>query len=121
MQQAQSSSLPANRAWWHEVSLPARVTLVWGIPIAVALAAWEAADRSLGPEHPLSVTRLALRLGCLLACGVTFAVAGLGTFRARRRTIRLREGLCPECGYDLRAAAHRCPECGSPCDARAGA
>ena len=30
--------------------------------------------------------------------------------RLQRR--RLRAGLCPECGYDLRATPGRCPECG---------
>jgi hypothetical protein len=30
----------------------------------------------------------------------------------RRR--RLRPGLCPRCGYDLRATPGKCPECGTP-------
>ena len=47
-----------------------------------------------------------------------FVIAGSGVlpalwFRRRRRTrYRLRHGLCPSCGYDLRASPGRCPECG---------
>jgi len=33
--------------------------------------------------------------------------------RGLKRTLRLRRGLCPTCGYDLRASNGTCPECGN--------
>ena len=34
--------------------------------------------------------------------------------RKRRFASRITGGLCPKCGYDLRATPGRCPACGNP-------
>ena len=46
-------------------------------------------------------------------------VAALAAARLWRRR-RGGSGLCPECGYDLRASPERCPECGTMAAARPG-
>jgi hypothetical protein len=54
---------------------------------------------------------------------VLLALLPVGRFTLRRRTLtrqrRRNAGLCPSCGYDLRATPDRCPECGSPESTRA--
>ncbi len=44
---------------------------------------------------------------------LTAVIPCLWVDRFRRRVSRLRGGLCPSCGYDLRATPARCPECGT--------
>jgi predicted amidophosphoribosyltransferase len=41
------------------------------------------------------------------------AIPIAGVIRARRTSHRQQRGLCPACGYDLRATPGRCPECGA--------
>ena len=128
MQQEQTSSPSATRAWWHQVSKPVLAAFVCGLAIAFGAVGLEAIlGDSLGPEYPMSTTRLGLRLVPFFATAACVAIGWIGAFRAWRATTRLREGLCVKCGYDLRAQSggdrggDRCPECGSPLAERRGA
>jgi hypothetical protein len=68
-----------------------------------------AAQTSLGPgnyyaEWAAPAWAVCLMLSLLPAAWV---------LRWRRARLRRRAGLCPTCGYDLRATPDRCPECGT--------
>jgi hypothetical protein len=52
------------------------------------------------------------------SAAVAALVPALWVRRLRRRDRRA--GLCPQCGYDLRATPGRCPECGTPTPAAPG-
>ena len=61
---------------------------------------------------------LATRLHYFPLPGLAAVFGGLAFHRVLSRRIRTRYdrylgGLCPSCGYDLRATRHRCPECGT--------
>ena len=61
--------------------------------------------RRIAANSPVAVAFIAC--GCMSASGL----------RERRRRSR---GLCPDCGYDLRATPGRCPECGHESQPAAG-
>ena len=61
------------------------------------------------------VPDVALLLGLALSIGaIPISIfAGFTTYRQTLESERLRQGLCPNCGYDLRGLnTARCPECG---------
>jgi hypothetical protein len=52
--------------------------------------------------------------------GLTGILPARWLIRAAARRRRPRTGLCPSCGYDLRATPGRCPECGTAAVAKVG-
>ena len=72
-------------------------------------------DKPAGPTSNFAATREVFLPYWSL---VLLTAAGPAAWYARRRR-RLRSrslGLCPACGYDLRATPERCPECGRAAD-----
>lgn len=49
-----------------------------------------------------------------LGIAILLAYWGQLYWKKRRQVRRLRNGCCPQCGYDIRATKQRCPECGTP-------
>jgi hypothetical protein len=57
----------------------------------------------------------------LVPLAVVFALSNSARRLAKLRQLRLSQGLCLVCGYDLRATPDRCPECGTISAAEKGA
>jgi hypothetical protein len=67
---------------------------------------WDA-GRMLGSGRPRIV------VPDLLLCIIAIVPVGWRFVRRLRLKRAARCGLCPTCGYDLRATPNRCPECGT--------
>jgi hypothetical protein len=64
-----------------------------------------------GPFYAISSSTVAVPAWMPLLATAILPALWIHAWRRQRRTARL--GLCPACGYDLRATPGRCPECGS--------
>jgi len=86
------------KVWWHAY-LDERVYL-----LGLIWPAWPV----------MKVKPSETPLGAALTMGF-FSAAMLGSYwlLSRFAPRHYKKGLCPECGYDLRATPERCPECGT--------
>ena len=97
------NSHPADRGFCGPVVQRRRPCFVAG-PFSVGGMTW-----ATGNHVGLTVPHGSVAAGALILPGVRLAARA----RRRRRGRRTAAGLCPRCGYDLRATPGRCPECGA--------
>jgi hypothetical protein len=65
-------------------------------------------------QHIIPSQSIAIDFSLFATLAGLLAVLFFWRYRVARRTyLRSRTGLCPSCGYDLRASPGRCPECGA--------
>jgi hypothetical protein len=111
----------------HQLTLLSALLLPGACAAALCLTAvlagnfyWSASAGSPAGEHVLFGRVLPGPLGWFLWIAIKPAllVALVGAAWSLYRFVKTwrtgpRPGLCPQCGYDLRASPERCPECGA--------
>jgi hypothetical protein len=112
-----SPAAPAPEGAWRFGGFGADTMTVWrktqsfSVPVASP-----GARTPLGPptlSHPRLQRNYVLPHWFLLLLTAVPPAVWWRRKRYERRLARLAVGLCPECGYDLRATPDRCPECGA--------
>ncbi len=67
-------------------------------------------------DEPAGATRLSLPYWFIAILSLPLPVIEMRRWRTRGKAVL--KGLCPVCGYDLRASPQRCPECGTAIEAK---
>jgi hypothetical protein len=98
-------------AVWGTVSLPLRADGTT-FPLGYPLGRIDREAAGMAPPMPFHEVHIPLWMATGLAGLLPMARLGFRVRSAVRRSRRRRCGLCPACGYDLRATPGRCPECG---------
>ena len=102
-----------DRGWFHSAT-PAKPLVIWNTdqplwePLGIAGGR---ADSAVFDSFEVALPHWLLVLGIGALPGWRFIRRGIQRSRRGR-------GLCPQCGYDLRASASGCPECGPPQELR---
>ena len=82
---------------------------IWQNYTHVQIDMWDI--NSGGPARVFSSRRRLIVIP-YVALAAAFAILPLSMAYRRARRHRHEAGVCPQCGYDLRATPDRCPECG---------